>query len=94
VALVYYLPLYALMLLGIGDGLRSGDRRRRALVHTALLWLVAMDIFCAVTNLDYDWRYRLPLMPQIILLAACGFEAITRRLARRSLSAPAAAPAS
>ncbi len=80
IALVYYVPLYALMLLGIVNGLKSGDGRRRALVHTALLWLVAMDLFCGATNLDYDWRYRLPLMPQMILLAACGVEAVTRRL--------------
>jgi hypothetical protein len=94
VAVVYYVPLYALMLLGIFDGLKSSDGRCRVLVHTALLWLVAMDFFCAATNLDYDWRYRLPLMPQIILLAACGFEAVMRRFLPRSSLASAATPAS
>jgi hypothetical protein len=33
-----------------------------------------------LTILDYDWRFRLPLLPQMIFLAACGVDALAVRL--------------
>jgi len=81
-AIGYYGPLYLLALIGIVDALRSADRRRSAAVQAALLWIVAAAALSAVTVLDFDWRYRLPLMPQIILLGACGADALLRRFAR------------
>lgn len=81
-AIAYYGPLFLLTLIGIADGLRSADGRRSAVVQVALLWIVTEAALCAVTNLDFDWRYRLPLMPQIILLGACGADALMRRFAR------------
>jgi hypothetical protein len=81
VSLLYYLPLYLLGLIGVVDAFRQGGDKRRAVVHVALLWLVVMDGLSAMTILDYDWRYRLPLMPQFIFLAACGVDALARRRA-------------
>ena len=80
-SILYYGPLYALALFGIATALRGGDRRRSAVVHVALLWILAAAALSAISILDYDWRYRLPLMPQMILLAAIGTEAAVRRLA-------------
>lgn len=34
--------------------------------------VVAYALFHAVVQVDYDWRYRLPIMPHLILLAAAG----------------------
>jgi len=82
IAIAYYGPLFLLVLIGIADALRSADRRRSAVVQVALLWIVAAAALSAVTILDFDWRYRLPLMPQIILLGACGADALLRRFAR------------
>jgi hypothetical protein len=78
-AIVYYAPMYALAVIGIIAALRDGDRRRRAAVHAALFWILSAAALSAVSVLDYDWRYRLPLMPQMILLAAIGFDAVVRK---------------
>ena len=78
-AIMYYVPLYALALIGIVTALRDDDRRRSAVVHVALLWILSAAALSAVSILDYDWRYRLPLMPQMILLAAIGTEAVFRK---------------
>jgi hypothetical protein len=82
ISIVYYGPLFLLALIGIADALWSADRRRSAVVQVALLWIVAAAALSAVTILDFDWRYRLPLMPQIVLLGACGADALLRRFAR------------
>lgn len=76
--LIYYIPLYLLAIIGVVMALRSGDRRRKAVVEVALLWILSMAALSGATVLDYDWRYRLPLMPQLILLAACGVDALLR----------------
>jgi len=81
IAAVYYVPLYLLAMIGFVDAVRSGDRRRSAVAQTALLWILSNVTLCAITVLDYDWRYRMPLMPQLILLAACGADALLRRYA-------------
>jgi hypothetical protein len=80
-AIVYYGAMYALALIGIIAALREGDRRRRAAVHAALFWILSAAALSAVSVLDYDWRYRLPLMPQMILLAAIGLDASVRKFA-------------
>jgi hypothetical protein len=78
-SILYYGALYALALFGVVTALRGRDRRRSAIVHVALLWILSAAALSAVSVLDYDWRYRLPLMPQLILLAACGADALLRR---------------
>jgi 4-amino-4-deoxy-L-arabinose transferase-like glycosyltransferase len=80
-SILYYLLLYALALFGIATALRGDDRRRSAVVHVTLLWILTAAALSAVSILDYDWRYRLPLMPQMILLAAIGTEAAVRGFA-------------
>jgi 4-amino-4-deoxy-L-arabinose transferase-like glycosyltransferase len=82
IAIAYYGPLFLLALIGTVDALRSADRRRSAVVQVALLWIIAAAALSAVTILDFDWRYRLPLIPQIILLGACGADSLLRRFAR------------
>lgn len=80
-ALAYYIPLYGLALAGVIAGLRAGDRTRRAVVEVSLLWILSMAALSGATVLDYDWRYRMALMPQLILLASCGADALLRRVA-------------
>jgi len=89
-SILYYGLLYPLALFGIATALRDGDRRRSAVVHVAFLWILTAVALSAVSILDYDWRYRLPLMPQMILLAAIGTEAAIRRLAPVASPEPAA----
>jgi hypothetical protein len=82
---VYFLPLYLLAGFGVLQGLRDEDRRRRNVVAAALVWITGTAWFHAITILDFDWRYRVPLLPLFLLLAACGVDAIVRR---RSVAQP------
>ena len=68
----YFIPLYALALLGAVYGLRMGDERRRALIVALVTWIGVFAVFHALTVLDFDWRFRAPLMPHFIILASCG----------------------
>jgi hypothetical protein len=88
IAAAYYTPLYLLALFGIIDALRGADDVRRRVVDATLLWILSVAAFSAATILDFDFRYRLPLMPQIIVLSALGVDALLRRVAahRQSLS--------
>jgi 4-amino-4-deoxy-L-arabinose transferase-like glycosyltransferase len=82
-ALAYYIPLYLLALAGVVAAMQGGDDRRQAVVEVTLLWILSMAALSGATVLDYDWRYRMPLMPQLILLAACGVDALMRWYAVR-----------
>lgn len=76
----YFVPLYLLAVIGVAGGLRSSDKRRQAIVQATLLLVIGSALLSALTVLDYDWRYRVPLMPPIILLAVCGAEWLARRV--------------
>lgn len=82
--IVWFGPLYFLGLIGTITGLRSADWRRRSLVLACLLWIFGYAWLYALTELDFDWRYRMPLLPQFIVLAACGVDAWLARRAGAS----------
>ncbi|HEX2833284.1 MAG TPA: hypothetical protein VHW00_09735 [Thermoanaerobaculia bacterium] len=88
-SIVYYGALYALGCIGAIAAFRAVDRRRRLLVTMALLWCFGAALLSAATVLDYDWRYRMPIMPQLILLAAYGVGVLVRMLGRGVSLAPA-----
>ncbi len=92
VSVAYYVPLYSLAVIGLVHGLRSGDRRRRLAVQATALWILGAAWLHAITILDFDWRYRLPLIPLFILLAACGIEVLVRRFVRGGAAALRASP--
>jgi 4-amino-4-deoxy-L-arabinose transferase-like glycosyltransferase len=81
---VYYAPLYLLALVGLADGITGANRPRGRVVAITALWIVSIAWLHAMTLLDFDWRYRLPAMPMLILLCACGAEAIARRWRQRA----------
>jgi len=70
-----HVPLYGLALIGGFFVLRRPQELSRIAVTTglaAMMYLLIIDVFHAVTFLDYDWRYRAPAYPWIIFLAAIG----------------------
>jgi hypothetical protein len=69
---VYFAPLYAL-------GAIAVVRRRDAFVAALLVWIGTFALFYALTVLDFDWRYRGPLMPHFIALAAVGVDVLAGR---------------
>lgn len=78
IAAAYYVPIFVLAIVGYWNAKRRPDHRAfiagmsGAIIVTAGLWH-------ALTNLDFDWRYRLPLLPHAILLAAWGFGDLVKR---------------
>jgi hypothetical protein len=41
--------------------------------------LLSYAIFHALVQVDFDWRYRIPILPHLILLAAGGLADLARR---------------
>ena len=84
--LLFFLPAYALaawLLLQIArgkDGLGSGQRR---VVLAAAGAILAYAVFHGLVQVDYDWRYRLPILPHLILLAAGGAADLVGRVKLR-----------
>lgn len=75
----YFVPLYVMGILGVVHALRTTDRKRRDLVLLLLLWVTVFAYYHALTVLL--WRYRTPLMSQMIILAACGVDALRAMIA-------------
>ena len=86
VSLAFFLPVYALAgWLGIvlwrgNDGLGENQRR---LFLASMGAVLAYASFHALVQVDFDWRYRLPILPHLILLAAGGAADLSRRARRR-----------
>ena len=70
VAALYYVPLYAAAAVGI---VTLFVRRSAEIVPClAFVALCTIWIAQALIIIDYDWRYRLPALPLLLLLAAYG----------------------
>ena len=82
----FFVPAYALaawlgLVLWRGDTeLPPAERRVFVAAGGAVL---AYALFHALVLVDYDWRYRLPVLPHLILLASGGAADLARRAARR-----------
>jgi hypothetical protein len=64
--LVFFVPTY---LLGAAAVATYRDRRAKFLL---LLFLIAFSAFHAMQQIDFDHRYRLPVLPALIILAGAG----------------------
>lgn len=68
------LPLYV----GAGVSLIQVLRRK---IYQPIFWflitiIISYWLFQSVTEVDYDWRYRVPVLPFLILIASYGFSSI------------------
>lgn len=72
--MVWFVPVYVLAAVGCFEIARASIRHGRALVTLFLaLAPLPLAIATALTILDYDWRYRAPILPHLVLLAGIGF---------------------
>lgn len=73
---VFFVPVYFLSLKALINGLRRCSNLAHE-AETALLmacvFVLGFAFFHAHTEIDYDWRYRLPVLPPLIFIAALGF---------------------
>lgn len=83
IGLVTFVPLYLLGFLALLRAARGDEPGRRAAVFAALLWIVTFAFFHAITILDFDWRFRTPLLPHFAFLAGCGVDALAGQWRRR-----------
>jgi hypothetical protein len=75
--LAFFVPVY-----GLGAAALANWRRLASWQQLALWLLTAyaltLSAFHAIMQVDYDHRYRLPLLPALIIMAALGLEALRR----------------
>ena len=75
IALLTQTPIYILIGYGVFDFFRNRERvsePTRKLMFTACYMVFGIVFFCAITQIDYDWRLRLPTWPLLILLSSVG----------------------
>jgi hypothetical protein len=81
--LAFFVPAYGLAMTALARA------RRLAPQQQVTAWLLAalmlcVSVFHAMMQIDYDHRYRLPLLPALIMMAAIGLEAARRPRMRGS----------
>jgi len=81
---LYFFPMYALALLSLLLPPKNG-RRTTALTLFVVLILVT-SAFHAALGIDFDHRYRLGILPALIMLAACGSCEVARTWRRQGQS--------
>lgn len=82
----FLLPCYALagwLLLAIWRGKTSFSMQQRKIFILAAGAILAFAAFHALVQVDFDWRYRTPILPHLILLSAGGIADLLRRLPNR-----------
>ena len=76
-AMAYYVPLYVLALIGVLLAARSDGAAAVVILCSALV-VFSIALWHALVAVDFDWRYRLPVMPHLILLATFGATTVAR----------------
>jgi multisubunit Na+/H+ antiporter MnhF subunit len=86
VELAFFLPCYFLagwLALALWRGRTSFAAPERKVFLAAFGALLSYAVFHALVQVDFDWRYRTPILPHLILLAAGGLADLARRRAAR-----------
>lgn len=84
--LAFFLPCYALagwLAVALWRGGTAFGILERKVFLAAFGAILSYAIFHALVQVDFDWRYRTPILPHLILLAAGGLADLVRRRAPR-----------
>jgi 4-amino-4-deoxy-L-arabinose transferase-like glycosyltransferase len=76
---VFLIPLYIFSLYGAVRFWKE-SRNNRSIIGLVLLFIALYWFATSLTNVDYDWRLRLPVWPFIILLASYGFVSLHHQI--------------
>jgi hypothetical protein len=82
---LFFVPAYALALWLAVAMLRDRDglsKPQRDVFLAAAGFVLVTAAFHGLIQIDFDWRYRVPVLPHLILLAAGGAAALSRRFVR------------
>jgi hypothetical protein len=80
--LAFFLPCYALagwLAVALWRGGTAFPAPERKVFLAAFGALLSYAVFHALVQVDFDWRYRTPILPHLILLAAGGLADLVRR---------------
>jgi hypothetical protein len=80
--LAFFLPCYALagwLAVALWRGRTAFGATERKVFLAAFGALLSYAVFHALVQVDFDWRYRTPILPHLILLAAGGLADLVRR---------------
>ena len=72
---LFFLPTYGLSLITLYEIFRRKSKlspEEWNLTFLSVIFVIIFALFHSITILDYDWRYRLPCMPPLIVLAGIG----------------------
>ena len=86
VQLAFFLPCYALagwLAAVLWLGRTAFGAAERKVFLAAFGAVLSYAVFHALVQVDFDWRYRTPILPHLILLAAGGLADLTRRRSAR-----------
>ena len=76
---IFFVPLYGFVMIGIWQVVRRTSELRsqvRLIGLFAIGLIMLFDVLHAITLVDFDWRYRLPVYPALFLLATIGIERV------------------
>jgi hypothetical protein len=82
VELAFFLPCYALagwLAVALWRGRTGFGAAERKVFLAAFGAILSYAVFHALVQVDFDWRYRTPILPHLILLAAAGLADLVRR---------------
>ncbi|MET1111776.1 MAG: hypothetical protein ABWX67_09660 [Allosphingosinicella sp.] len=80
--LAFFLPCYALaawLAVALWRGRTGFAAPERKVFLAAFGAVLSYALFHALVQVDFDWRYRIPILPHLILLAAGGLADLLRR---------------
>ena len=80
--LLFYIPVYVLggyFLIMLVRGRTRLPQPQQDVFYAALAAIAIYAIFHAMVQVDYDWRYRIPIIPHLILLASGGLAILSER---------------
>ncbi|HEX8579892.1 MAG TPA: hypothetical protein VF655_09905, partial [Allosphingosinicella sp.] len=89
IQIAFFAPAYGLaswFVFTLLAGRSTLERSSRDVGLAALGAILLYAMFHALMHVDYDWRYRIPVLPHLILLAACGFSDLHARWSARTAS--------
>lgn len=69
----FFVPVYLLVvatLVRLAAGRLPVGPRERDVVLLSVVVVFSYAVFHSLTQIDYDWRYRVPVIPHLVLLAA------------------------
>ena len=87
VNLLFFIPAYSLGVASISNLRRLAPPQQRA-AWVLALFVLFLSVFHSLLLIDSDHRYRLPLVPAVIMLAALGLESVRRPRTLATLSRP------